>query len=100
MKKNKSHSIQDISFSESTMHLIVDGVSHDIDLLKFSYRLGVATKKQREHVIVTDDGVGLYWPDIDEGLLVDIMIGTRKMLPHEARSAWELYMQGKSSFRT
>ncbi len=73
------------------MQFTVDGQEHEVDLLKHSYRLGVASAEQRENVKIKARGAALHWPDPDEGILVDILIGKVKMLPHETRAAWEEY---------
>ena len=93
--KFKSHDIQNIVFSGTTIHLTVDGDPCEIDLQKFSYRLGLATQVQLENFNLIDDGVGLYWPDLDEGIFVDILIGRINMLSHDMRESWASYVQKK-----
>ncbi len=95
-KKPKSHDIQNISFCGSTIHLAVDGCEHEVNLLDVSYRLGGASQEQRENVRVENEGVGLYWPLLDEGILVDVLIGKKKMQPHQARDAWEEYITSRT----
>jgi hypothetical protein len=64
-------------FSGTTMLLRVDGKEHKIDITKESDRLGKATQKQRENFEVSPAGYGIHWPDLDEDLSIDGLIGVK-----------------------
>jgi hypothetical protein len=67
------------------MRLEVDEKIHDIDLAAQSSRLAQATQQQIENVVVASSGYGLHWPDLDEDLSIDGLIGVK----HAASSGQE-----------
>jgi len=78
---DKAHEIRKLSVSGTRLHIDVDGRSYEIDLAKHSRRLARATQEQRERVEVSPSGYGLHWPEVDEDLSVDGLIGTRHSRP-------------------
>ena len=72
---DKAHNIQDMSVSGCRLRLVVDGEQYDVDLAQHSERLARATQAQREHFEVSATGYGIHWPDIDEDLSIDGLIG-------------------------
>ena len=78
---DKAHEVQSVSFSGTTMFLRVDGKPYAIDIAKQSARLANATRTQREHFEVSPTGYGIYWPDLDEDLSVDGLIGVTHSYP-------------------
>lgn len=78
---DKAHEIQKISFSGKMMQLTVDGREYAIDLAEQSNRLAQATQKQRENVEVSPSAYGLHWPDLDEDLSIDGLIGVKHLSP-------------------
>jgi hypothetical protein len=71
--KLKTHVIEKLCVGGSILEMRVDGQDCRVDLIDFSYRLGTCTDEQRKNVRVVADGAGLYWPDIDEVLPVDML---------------------------
>lgn len=67
--------VQGISFKGTWMLLKIDGKNYRIDLDEQSNRLARATQQQRENVEISPSGYGLHWPDIDEDLSIDGLIG-------------------------
>ena len=61
-----------VTDSEITAFL-VDGRSVSVPLA-WSWRLSDATATQREHWELIGDGIGVHWPDIDEGISIDGML--------------------------
>ena len=61
----------------TTMHLEVDGKEYEIDIAKQSERLAQATQEQREKYEISPSGYGIHWPDIDEDLSIDGLIGVK-----------------------
>jgi hypothetical protein len=74
---DKAHEIDSISFSGLIMRLRVDGKEYEIDISTQSERLTAATPQQRAHFIVSPSGYGIHWPEIDEDLSIDGLIGAR-----------------------
>ena len=78
---DKKHDVQGITFSGTTMLLRVDGKEYRIDVTKESGRLAKATQKQRENFEVSPAGYGIHWPDVDEDLSIDGLIGSKHLCP-------------------
>jgi len=74
---DKAHKVENISFSGTTMLLRVDGEDYQIDFTGQSQRLAAATPKQRRIFVVSPSGYGIHWPELDEDLSVDGLIGIR-----------------------
>ena len=60
---------------------VVVGMPYEVDLAKQSARLSMATQKQRENVAVSPAGYGLHWPEVDEDLSIDGLIGVKHSSP-------------------
>ena len=84
---DKAHDVRNVSVSGCLLHLDVDGKSYEIDLARQSQRLARATQGQRERVEVSPSGYGLHWPEVDEDLSVDGLIGIRHASPLVAAQA-------------
>jgi hypothetical protein len=78
---DKAHDIQHVSFSGTIMHLRVDGKDYQIDIAGESERLRKATQIQRENFEISPTGYGIHWPDIDEDLSIDGLIGVKHEPP-------------------
>ncbi len=84
---DKAHDVQGVTLSGTTMLLRVDGKEYRIDIAKESNRLARATQKQRESFEVSPAGNGIRWPDVDEDLSIDGLIGTKHSCPLVETSA-------------
>lgn len=84
---DKAHAVRNVSVSGCLLHLDVDGKFYEIDLAKQSRRLARATQRQRERVEVSPSGYGLHWPDVDEDLSIDGLIGVKHSSPMLATHA-------------
>ena len=73
----RAHFVKVFHFSGSITRVEIDGKIHDIDLAAQSPRLAEATQKQIENVVVSPSGYGLHWPDLDEDLSIDGLIGIK-----------------------
>lgn len=71
------HEIERIEFSGATMLIRVDGRQVGIDLGKVSPRLAAATSAQRSHYEVSPSGYGIHWPELDEDLSIDGLLGIK-----------------------
>lgn len=78
---DKAHDVQGLTFSGTTMLLRVDGKEYRIDITKESDRLAKATQEQRENFEVSPAGYGIHWPDLDEDLSIDGLIGVKRACP-------------------
>ncbi len=78
---DKVHDIQQVSFSGTILHLRVDGKPYQIDITGESERLRNATQKQREHFEISPAGYGIHWPEVDEDLSIDGLIGVKHAPP-------------------
>ena len=78
---DKAHDVQEISFSGGTMFLRVDGKEYNFKVSDISDRLATATQEQRERFEVSPAGYGIHWPDLDEDLSIDGLIGVKHAPP-------------------
>ena len=78
---DKAHDVQSVTLKGATMVLRVDGRRYEVDLAKQSERLAKATQRQREQFEVSPSGYGIHWPEIDEDLTIDGLIGVKHRTP-------------------
>jgi len=78
---DKAHEVQKAVVEGTMLRLRVDGRDFEIDLVRESQRLARATPEQRAHFEVFASGHGIHWPDIDEDLSIDGLIGARHQPP-------------------
>ena len=71
----KAHEVRDVRVSGTTLTMLVDGRQYRFDLAGLSKRLARATQQQRENVELSPSGYGIHWPDVDEDLSIDGLIG-------------------------
>ena len=81
MSTDKAHRIEDATIAGTVLTLSVDGKRYSIDLASQSERLARATQQQRDNFEVSPSGYGIHWPDIDEDLSIDGLIGARHAAP-------------------
>ncbi len=79
-----AHEVSRIITTGTVMRLCVDGTDYEIDLTQQSERLANATPEQRANFEVSPTGYGIHWPDIDEDLSIDGLIGVRHSCPLSA----------------
>ena len=78
---DKAHDIRNVRLSGDTLSVTVDGTKHEVDLSKQSKRLAAASPKARSNFIISASGYGIHWPDIDEDLSIDGLIGIKHTFP-------------------
>lgn len=71
----KAHEVHDVRISETMLTMNVDGREYRFDLAKVSKGLARATQAQREKFELSPSGYGIHWPDIDEDLSIDGLLG-------------------------
>ena len=72
---DRAHNVESIAFSGTIMQLRVDGRDYEIDISRESGRLSHATPEQQLAFVVSPSGYGIHWPQIDEDLSIDGLIG-------------------------
>ena len=78
---DRAHEVERVSFSGDRMLLSVDGREFEIDIARHSKRLAEASPAQRERFAVSPSGYGIHWPDLDEDLSIDGLIGIEHPCP-------------------
>ncbi len=78
---NRAHEVENVSVEGTTLHMQVDGHTYSIDLAGQTNRLRQADAIALKNVEVSPSGYGLHWPDIDEDLSIDCLIGVRHEAP-------------------
>lgn len=74
----KFHTVEkEVSFFDDQMILEVDSRRVTVDLRKVSPRLDAASAEQRMRYEVSPSGYGIHWPDLDEDLSVDALLGIK-----------------------
>jgi hypothetical protein len=71
----KAHEVCGVSISGATLTMSVDGRPYRFDLAKVSRRLARATQAQRDRFELSPSGYGIHWPEIDEDLSIDGLLG-------------------------
>lgn len=83
----KAHKIESIRLSGTALALCVDGKQYQIDITKQSERLARATQQQRENFEPSPSGYGIHWPELDEDLSIDGLIGAKHASPIFVKTA-------------
>jgi hypothetical protein len=73
----KFHTVEKIEFSGDHMTLKVDSRQVTVDLRKVSPLLATATARQRMSYEISPSGYGIHWPELDEDLSVDALLGIK-----------------------
>ncbi len=71
----KAHEVSDARISGTTLTMVVDGRQYRFDLARASKRLARATQTQRENFELSPSGYGIHWPEVDEDLSIDGLLG-------------------------
>jgi hypothetical protein len=80
MEMNKYHTVENITVQAGEICLIVDGQLVSRKLSEVSERLAVASETAQQNFVISSSGYGIHWPDCDEDLSIDGLLG----LQHEA----------------
>jgi hypothetical protein len=72
---HRVHEVDRIEFAGTMMRLRADGRDYQIDIATQSKRLAGATPAQRARFEVSPAGYGIHWPEVDEDLSIDGLIG-------------------------
>jgi hypothetical protein len=74
----KIYDILIIGFEDKKMKIVVDGIQHEILLEVISPKLGKASPQQLANYEISPSGYGIHWPEIDEDISIDGLIGEKK----------------------
>lgn len=83
----KAHEVEIVELAGTVMTLRVDGRQFRVDLADQSPRLARATQPQRNNFELAPSGYGIHWPDLDEDLSIDGLIGVKHTPPTLARTS-------------
>lgn len=72
---DRAHTVEQVALAGKILRLRVDGTDYEIDVTAHSERLANATEGQRARLVVSPSGYGIHWPDVDEDLSIDGLIG-------------------------
>ncbi len=77
----KHHVVENLSFEGNSISMSVDGRNYKFDITKISPRLSKTSVTQRHNYVISPSGYGIHWPDIDEDLSIDALIGVKHAPP-------------------
>ncbi|HKL21039.1 MAG TPA: DUF2442 domain-containing protein [Tichowtungia sp.] len=77
---NKIHKIESVQFEDGKLLVTADGQTVARNLTEVSPRLAAASDAARNQYDISPSGYGIHWPDCDEDLSVDALLG----IPHKA----------------
>lgn len=72
---DREHEVKDISFRGAKMCLSVDGRKYEVGIATFSKKIADASTAQKQHYVISPSGYGIHWPELDEDLSIDGLIG-------------------------
>lgn len=78
---DKYHIVETKSICGKILELTVDGNDYTIDLAHESKRLAEADDSQVKEFTISPSGYGIHWPQVDEDLAIDPMIGVQHEMP-------------------
>lgn len=84
---DKAHEVTSLEVRGAILVLQVDGKAYEINVAKHSKRLAVATSAERMNCEISPTGYGIHWPDLDEDLSIDGLIGVRHECPRTRTAA-------------
>ncbi len=84
---DRAHEVSAIGLQGTVLRLRVDGKNYEVDIARYSTRLANATTEQRANYEISPTGYGIHWPDLDEDLLIDRLIGATHVYPLSPHSA-------------
>ena len=78
---NKIHEVESVQFEDGKLMIVVDGQAVSRELAGISARLAAASGEARSHFEISPSGYGIHWPDCDEDLSVDALLGIQHKAP-------------------
>jgi hypothetical protein len=84
---DKAHKVTVLGFRGTVLCLRVDGREYAIEVAQCSRRLAEASPAERAHYEISPAGYGIHWPDLDEDLSIDGLIGVTHGCPRTRTAA-------------
>ena len=81
----KIHDVKEISFTDSTMKILIDGKKYEFELAQISSRLASASQSDQQNYNISPSGYGIHWPSIDEDLSIDGLLGITHKPPRRRK---------------
>ena len=78
---DKLHTVENVSIQDGKLCLMVDGQLLSRNLSELSARLAEASEAALQNFTVSPSGYGIHWPDCDEDLSIDGLLGIRHETP-------------------
>ncbi len=78
---NKNHTVESVKIESGQLVLVVDGQAISRRLGDVSPRLANASEAIQNHFEVSPSGYGIHWPDCDEDLSIDALLGLEHKAP-------------------
>ncbi len=69
------HNVEDLTFTDDSLIVTVDGKQHQFLLAEISQKLAQASETERNHYRIMASGYGIHWPLLDEDLSIDGLPG-------------------------
>ncbi len=69
------YTIENAKITGTILQIQIDGKEHTFDLIKHSNLLKFAAQEQRQNFNISPSGYGIHWPDIDEYLSINGLLG-------------------------
>jgi hypothetical protein len=80
-KMKEYHRIEALDFEGPIMLIKIDDIDYKIDLRKQSKKLYESDLKIKRNYQISPSGYGIHWPDIDEDLSIDGLLGIKHSKP-------------------
>jgi len=79
---SKYHNVESVRTEGDFICLTVDGRNYTGKLSEHSDLLANAVDQARNHSVISPSGYGIHWPDLDEDLAIDALIGSKHRYKH------------------
>lgn len=83
----KAHEVTSTSIAGTVLRLRVEGKFYERDIAGESERLATASAEQLAKFEISPVGYGIHWPDLDEDLSIDWLIGIKHARPSTETNA-------------
>ena len=84
---DRKHIVEDAVVEGSVLSMRIDGKDYAFDIALVSKRFAGASQPQRGNFEISASGYGIHWPDIDEDLSIDGLLGVKQRPPAFARAS-------------
>ena len=77
MANTKIHEISGITIDDSELKITIDHENYSFKIKSISKVLAQATISQLQNYEISPSGYGIHWPELDEDLSIDGLIGKK-----------------------